>query len=373
MRLKANSYWLLVLTLLVLSFLGGWLRDRSEGSRPLFVIQPQAQVAPVSALELSIDQPEEPTNEAPPEDWTLIRGPVRLQADPSSGNLFVIDEGRDETLSEFSPSGQALHDFTAPMAPQMQSITGLAILPDRVWIADLLGSSLHTLDRKRGRWNTIVLAAEPYRVEALGNKLVLMRVVAPQLFDLTDLQGSVAQSFGDLLHRQSENALALDGYIACSGGGIVYTGKYLGVLAAFSPEGRLSYLVQTIAPPPYPFVMSEGRRKWLRHGPILASLSLAVSEGTVFILMRRRVGLSLRSAVDLYRSHDGTYQKTLLLPVAETWSSIAVARGNLYAASAQRIVRWQIAGLTQAKEPDELSEGRSFLKFQLNGLKEIGL
>lgn len=364
MRLRANSYWLLLLTLVILSFLGGWLKDRSEGSRPQFVIQPRAQIAPVSALELSVAQSEEPTDETPPRDLAPIRGPVRLQADSSSGNLFIIDEGSGETLSEFSLTGQTLHHFIAPMAPQMQSITGLAILPDRLWIADLLGRSLHTLDRDRGRWNTIALATEPYRVEALGGKLVLMRVVAPQLFDLTNLQGDVAQSFGDLLHRQPENALALDGYIACSGNGIVYTGKYLGVLAAFSPNGQLTYLVQTIAPPPYPFVMSEGRRKWLRHGPILASLSLAASEGTVFVLMRRRVGLSLRSAVDLYRARDGAYLKTLLLPFAEKWNSIAVARGSLYAASAQRIVRWPIAGLAmQEIEPDKVSEGRSFVKF----------
>ena len=112
---------------------------------------------------------------------------------------------------------------------------------------------------------------------------------------LTDFQGNVSQSFGELVHRQEENALALDGYMVRSMGGIVYTGKYLGVLAAFSREGRLSYLVQTIAPPPYPTLMSEGQRKWLRHGPILASLALAAGEDTLFVLARRRVSFSLDS------------------------------------------------------------------------------
>ena len=197
-----------------------------------------------------------------------------------------------------------------------------------------------------------------------------MRVVAPQLFDLTDLQGKPLQSFGDLVRLQAENALALDGYIVRSGDEIVYAGKYLGVLAAFSSEGRLSYLVQTIAPPPYPAIMAEGRRKWLRHGPILASWSLAVSEGTVFVLARRRVGMGFRSMVDLYRSRDGVYQRTLLLPNAETWNSIAVARGILYAASERRIVRWSTDGLTtMVSTPNDISAGRSFLKFQANGIE----
>lgn len=365
MKFRVSSYWLLVLTFLVLSFLGTWLRDRSGETRPQFLVHPNPQLVSIQNQELVIiNQPEKTSHE---EVSVVIQGPVRLEADYSSGNLFIIDEGKGEALSEFSPAGQALHVFTEPAAPRMKSIADVAILPDRLWIADLLSSSLHTLDRKHGRWSTIALAAEPYRVEVLGENLVLMRVVSPKLLDLTDFEGNVSQSFGEFLDMQGENALALDGYIVRAGDGIVYTGKYLGVLAAFSSEGRLSYLVQTVGSPPYPFVMSEGRRKWLRHGPILASLSLAASDGTVFILARRRVGLSLRSAIDLYRSRDGVYQKTLLLPASEKWSSIAVARGNLYAASDKRIVRWSTDRLTrQVMTQDKASEGRLFIEFQAN-------
>lgn len=363
MKLRGHSYWLLLLPLLALSFLRGWLRDGFGDSRLRFVVRPDAQVASINLQELRVL-----AGGAPPKASPLIRGPVRLEADSSTGNLFIIDDGRGETLSELSPSGQVLHVFDEPPAPRMESVSGLAVLPDRIWIADLLGSSLHTLDRKRGHWSSIALAAEPYRVEALGKRLVLMRVVAPQLFDLTDFQGNVSQSFGELVHRQEENALALDGYMVRSMGGIVYTGKYLGVLAAFSREGRLSYLVQTIAPPPYPTLMSEGQRKWLRHGPILASLALAAGEDTLFVLARRRVSFSLRSAVDLYRSRDGVYQKTLLLPATEKWYSIAVARGNLYAASEHRIVRWATGGtVTQTLAPNEISAGHSLLEFHSTG------
>ncbi len=369
MKFRASSYWLLLLTFLVLSFLGTSLRNRSGGSRPQFLVDPNPQAAPISAQELEIIASHEGVaDKTRAEATALIKGPVRIEADNSSGNLFIIDEGRGESLSEFSPSGTALHVFTELTTIQVKSITDLAILPDRLWVADLLGSSLHTLERKHGRWDTLPLAAEPYRVEVLNENLVLMRVVAPQLFDLTDLQGNVSQSFGDLLRRQNENALALDGYIVYSKGRLIYTGKYLGVLASFSPDGHLSYLVQTASPPPYPFVMSQGRRRWLRHEPVLASLSLAASDGTVFVLSRRRVGLGVRSAVDLYRVRDGRYKKTLLLPASEKWTSIAVTHGNLYAASERRIVRWPTAGLTtQAPAADEISKGRSFLDFKASG------
>lgn len=365
MKLKANSYWLLFLTFLVLSFWGTSLRNRSGGAPPKFLIEPHPQVEPITTQELEIIAA--PAGKTHAEAATLIRGPVRIEADSSSGNLFIIDEGRGESLSEFSPSGRPLNIFSEPTIPRMKSITDLAIRPDRLWIADLLGGSLYTLDRKNGGWQTFALAAEPYRVEVLSSNLVLMRVVAPQLFDMADLQGNVSQSFGDLLHNQDENALALDGYIIRSENSIIYAGKYLGVLAAFSPNGSLSYLVQTVSPPPYPLVMSEGRRKWLRHEPVLASWSLATGDGTVFVLARRRAGLRVRSTVDLYRSRDGIYQKTLLLPDSERWTTIAVTQGNLYAASERRIVRWQTAGFTTHKSASDISKGRSFIEFQTNG------
>lgn len=343
MKLGSKSYWLAFLTFLLLAVFGSRLRGRPGGSQLAFVVLPREQSGPVRAfklaapLDLSATLGEgEPSGASP-----FVKGPVRLVAD-GFGDLFVIDDGDGEVIKQLSSSGAPTRVFSELKALGMQSVTGLTSQPDRLWVADLLASSLYHLDRRSGTWKAQKLAFEPYQVETLGERreLVILRIAEPQLFSIVDIHGIRSRSFGILLKGQSKHALALDGYVAQAGDSILFAGKYLGVLASFSPNGKLNYLVRTIAPPEDPIVVQRGRSRWVEHGAILACYALATRDETIFALAHRAVGLRVQSVIDLYRANDGTYIRSLMLPEAERWESLAVGPMDLFAASERRVVRW---------------------------------
>lgn len=358
--ISGRAYWLLFLTFLGLSVFGSGLVDRLDGSQPELARPPRPQSDPLRIEELLVDDARGPLAHL-----SAIKGPVRIEAEPA-GNLFVIDEGNKEVIVELGRNGELLHVFEGKGVPVMKSVTDLAILPDRLWVADLLGSSIHVLDRTSGTWNTSKVSAEPYRIETVGagrERLILMRVLAPYLFDITTAKGVIVRPFGKLLHSQEDHALALDGFITRSADNIIYSGEHLGVIASFSESGRLNYLRNTIDPPKKPVLMSRGGSRWLRHGPIRASLSIAGSSEGLYVLAPRAMGLKVRYFIDVYRASDGTYRKSLLLPDDQEWISLAVSRENLSVASDQRIAQWPAAVLTTSATVSEVSTGRSLIDF----------
>ena len=358
--ISGRAYWLLFFTFLCLSVFGSGLVDRLDGSQPELASPPRPQSNPLRIEELLVDHGRNPLSLL-----SVIKGPVRIEAEPA-GNLFVIDDGNKEVIAELGHNGDLLHIFEGNGVPQMKSVTDLAILPDRLWVADLLGSSIHVLDRASGTWNTSKVSPEPYRIETVGagrERLIFMRVLSPYLFDVTTAGGEVVRPFGKLLRSQEEHALALDGFIARSAGSIIYSGEHLGVIASFSESGRLNYLRNAIDPPKEPVLMSRGGNRWLRSGPIRASLSIAGNNEGFYVLAPRVMGVQVRHFIDVYRASDGTYSKSLLLPGDQKWRSLAVGGEHLWVASDQRIIQWPITVLKRSVTIPEVSTGRSFINF----------
>jgi len=361
---EPRSYWLLFLILLLLCAFAAVVTNRLDGSRPQFLETPGEQQGPIRIQRLLIDGMAGHLSEVVSPTATVC-GPARIEAGPA-GELFVIDDGDHERIKEFSTAGDLLHAFDGADVPHMESVTDLAIVPGRLWVADLLASSIHTLDRRNGIWNSYKTNIEPYRIETTidgTERLVIMRIGSRHLFDLTTSRGEFFTSFGALLKDQGYHSLALDGFIIRSGSSIIYSGKHLGVLASFSTTGALNYAVETIDAPENLKVMEKGGRRWLHHGPLLASVSVA-GVGDVFsILTERALGGDVRFFVDLYEVSDGNYLRSLLLPGNERWTSVAVSDDYFYAASETAILRWEASVINRDVQEGSVSTGRTFMIF----------
>lgn len=360
-----RSYFLLFLTFLGLAILASSLNSGTGGSTPEFVTPPWVQSGTVRAQRLAAPtggsvQPLSPPP-VTPAPQPAVHGPVRIETTPD-GHLFVIDDGDEQRIKEFSAAGELLRDFGGEATSRILSVTDLAILPERLWVADLRGGAIHTLDRQRGTWTTAKVDPAPYRLEPIADgreQLVLMRLVGPHLFDVITPVGEDVFSFGTLLEEQDHHSLALDGFLTRSASALVFSGKHLGILAAFSPDGSLLWLSHPIAAPEPPVVTeSEGRRS-LTRGPLPASISIAANEETVCVLTRRVAGLYVRHFLDLYAARDGSYYKTLLLPHPTLWTSVAVDSGHVYVASDRAVVAWPLSALSEKAIP--LETGRSII------------
>lgn len=293
---------------------------------------------------------------------------IRLEVGPD-GNLFIVEEapvGR-VYFREFTPAGELVADFSTSDGPDFDSITDMAFDDERLWVADLLGSSVHQLDRTTRTWTTMKFPAEPYRIEVSRHwprHLLVMRVGAPKLFEVTDARGKVEAAFGDLLADQENQALVLDGFIARCGESLLFSGKYLGLLASFTEGGEFNYAVESIEPPSTTAaVVSRGGKRWVRHGPILASRDISGDTQRFGVLASRPRRLEIRAFIDLYRTDNGQYYKSLLLPREDQWTGLAIGMDGLYAASTRRIVRWPHAVLSFANGESRLAMGQSIIAF----------
>lgn len=345
MSLAPRTYWTLFGLLLLGSVFGTNLADRRMGSRARFLIPPKPQTADLRVNELQALEPSQhrPSLRLSDGSPIIIRAPVRIEASPD-GALFVIEDGEQGALTELDPAaGETTVVHQAKRPRSMKSITDIAFQSDEVWVADLLGSSIHVLDRNTGRWRSTKWYVEPYRLEptvSAPGRLLVNRVGTPYLFDVMTPRGEILQSFGLILQNQHYHALLLDGFIVRSGPNILYCGQYVGVLASFSENGQINWLASSIVPPKPPVLMDRKGIRWVNHSPLDASLSVAATEDWLYVLSRRTALASVRSYIDVYSTHSGEYSMTLGLPQAEHWTSVAIGSDILYVASEHRIVQW---------------------------------
>jgi hypothetical protein len=332
----------------------------AESDAPLTLQAPLAQTASLRVEELA-------TLPAPPASGpTRLVGPVRVEAD-ETGGVFVIDDGQEETIAEFNSDGTLVQTLAGPAVPDIKSVADMVVLPNSVIIADILGKSLHYFSRKHRSWQTFADPNEPLRVETIGQKddgLFVMRIGRRFPFDLTSLDGRVAQSFGDLLLDQSNQSLILDGYLARAGARIVFSGKYLGLLAAYNEGGDLQWLAETIVKPEPSVVVRQGDQARVSHGPIVASQGLTAHGGVIAVLARRIDRIAIRYFIDLYRSEDGRYVKTLRLPDQGKWTSVSSSGRHVFAASTQGVFRWSVDVLDASAPTDLLSAGQSIVNLK---------
>jgi hypothetical protein len=276
-------------------------------------------------------------------------GPLRLAAAPE-GNLFVIDEGSGESLHEYSPDGWMIQDIPYDVSPSPQSVSSVAVTARYVYVADVVGGLVFVFDRKEKAWSSIRTEVDPYRVVASTNdELFVATISESHLVHQVSSTGAVIHSFGSLLNEQAYHSLVLDGYLGMAGEELIFAGRYSSFLTSFSPDGNVRYLRSFVAPVKPPVIIEDGDRRWLRHGTLPASHSLAIVDNTVFVLSRRFRAGRRHAFIAAYELDSGDYLHTLQLPGEWSWTSITVGARRLFAARGPVVESWP---LVEAMNPE---------------------
>lgn len=360
---SSRSYLLLLFTLLAITVaVASYDRSRRGAVEPTFLRAPSPQVAGLPPRNLMLD---------PAKRGTALREhgvhtPVRISA-AAGGALFLVDDAKVAKLRAYRIDG---NDVTSTVpgkdAPAFDSITDLAADDKRLVVTDMFGFTVHTLDRQSGTWSRTPLDREPYRAVPMGtapDRLLVMRIGARWLFDVVAADGTVVDSRGDLLVDQAETALALDGFITRADDGVIFAGKHLGVLASFSDNGELEWLVALIGPYEPPAIVTAGNRRWVEKGALASSQPVTARGGLVCVLTRRIDSLSISSFVDVYDRQKGRHLRSLRLPGRHDWSSLTLSDDHLYVANRGGVYRWTTDVLHAEPALDPLSSGESVIAF----------
>jgi hypothetical protein len=166
--------------LFLLTLVGARVSRRLAGSAPEFVMSPRKQLADLQVEPLAVEIADSSAHQGamPP-----LSESVRL-AVASDGHLFMVQEGRAELVREYSASGELLNSWQAPEVAEVFSVSDISIELGELWIADLLGGAVHSLDRETGTWTSVEIDPPAYRLAVFDSpaRFVITRVTAPKLF-----------------------------------------------------------------------------------------------------------------------------------------------------------------------------------------------
>jgi len=276
---------------------------------------------------------------------TSLKDPVLMRAE-NSGNVFVLDWS-DLRVKEFSPDGKLLKAFgeEAGNPGAFVNPTGFALdSGGNLWVCDIKQRQIGVFNTD-GTKRTIKPQNNVYRIAAIGNAMIMMDTpVQSTLFETYDLSGKQLKSFGELLEDQSDNGVVLDGDIVADAEnhGIIYGGRYLGLIGAYDAEGKERFLVQTIDNLPQPRVLDiEGTRK-VKPNTTRTVLSLSLLNNELYVLSGVHPnGTADRGGkiMDVYDKQDGHYLYSWELP-AEGQEAI-VTSNYIYIRNDKEVAVWR--------------------------------
>jgi hypothetical protein len=282
---------------------------------------------------------------------TSLKNPEKMQAN-SNGDILVLDWA-DLRVKEFSPDGKLLRAFGEELGKPgaFENPTGFALdSRGNMWVCDLKQQRIGVLNTD-GSKRTIRPKNMIYRIAAIGD--VMFTMVTPdysKLFETYDLSGQQLKSFGELLEDQSNKGLVLDGDIApdAENHGIIYGGRYLGIIGAYDLEGKQRFLVQTIDTVPQPAVLNiDGRMRKVKPNTARPVLSLSVLNNELYVLSGVHPDGSAGSGgkvMDVYDKQDGHYLYSWELP-ADAHEAI-VASNYIYIRRDKEVTVWSFKANT---------------------------
>ena len=254
-------------------------------------------------------------------DSTSLKAPAKLQAN-KNGNIFVLDWS-DLRVKEFSPDGKLQRAFGEEVGSPgaFANPTGFALdSSDNMWVCDFKQERVGVFNRD-GSQRSFKPKNTIYRMAALGDVMITMVVLEySRLFETYDLSGRQLNSFGELLQDQANKGLVLDGDIVpdTENHGIIYGGRYLGIIGAYDAEGKQRFLVQTIDNVPQPMMLNiDGRMRKIKPRTALPVLSLSILDNELYVLsgVHPDGTAGVRGKVmDVYKKQDGTYLYSWELP-----------------------------------------------------------
>ena len=279
---------------------------------------------------------------------TSLKAPAKMQVQ-NNGNLFVLDWS-DLRVKEFAADGKLVKAFGEAVGKPDAFLNPTGFAMDsggNMWVCDLKQQRIGVL-KPDGSKKIITPQNTIYRIVAIGDVMFMM--VTPthsNLFETYDLAGKQLKSFGELLEEQSDKGLILDGDIVADAEnqGIIYGGRYMGVLGAFDVEGKQRFLVQTIdnvPPPPLWDVEHEGKKRKIDPNTTRPVLSLSVQDKLLYILSGVRPDAKADGSgkfMDVYDKQDGHYLYSWELP-ADAQEAL-VASDYIYIRSNQEVTVWR--------------------------------
>lgn len=284
---------------------------------------------------------------------TSLKAPAKMGAD-NSGNILVLDWS-DLRVKEFSPDGKLLRAFGEEMGKPGAFVNPTGFAMDsggNLWVCDLKQERIGVFNAD-GTKRTIKPQNTPYRIAAIGDKMVTMDTpVNNTLFETFDLSGQQLKSFGELLEDQANKGIILDGDIVtdAENHGIIYGGRYLGILGAYDAEGKQRFLVQTIDNVPPPTVLdveSVGKKRKVKPNTALPVLSLSILDNELYVLSGVHPDGTAGpggKVIDVYNKQDGHYLYSWELP-ADGQEAI-VASNYIYIRSDKEVTVWSFKSNT---------------------------
>ncbi len=341
-REKTFLYALVVLVASGLIF--GTLRGGSIQIQRSWLIEP----APQPTLERSwssMEFAERPFGAAN-SGWQLIKG--EAVAGTPGGALLVLDWGRP-AVHQLDFDGGSRVSFLGPATlvedlfpPPIDFAVGASGEVAAVFSRD---PSVHFFAAGGEPLSVLPLEGDPLRVAVTTeDRLVVMTATGEDLFEIFDREGRLLKRFGRLIEGEYQDRVLLDGDLAADGmGGFVYAPYYLGLIASYTGEGELRFLVRTVpeGPRELPLIIvgDDGSRRILPGTP-RSCLTVHVDGGRIYRLSERETRASRRRILDAYRSSDGLYLESIRLPNGPR--DAFLVGDLLYTVHEQRVREWQL-------------------------------
>jgi hypothetical protein len=248
----------------------------------------------------------------------LYASTLKVSAD---GGIFVVD-GAEWLLKEFSPEGKlvARYGYGKGQGPgEFISLTDFDVShPGEVWVSDGHAGRISIFERGGRLKRQIKLTLTPYRLVRTASQTftILMITGSGSPFRLFDESGEDRRALPAFLDGRSDGPFAVEGLLAPDGaGGFIYVGRYVGLIARYSPAGTLDYLVKTINAKGLPKVAkATNGDRWIDREELPNAQSVNVSEGKIFVLTPVRKALRITGSIDVYNLADGRYLYSLRPP-----------------------------------------------------------
>ena len=267
----------------------------------------------------------------------------------SYGNVFVLD-WTDSAIKKFSSEGEHLRsyrwalpeDVSVPPVPVDFAVSNAG----EIWSVYTDLQLVKVLDSGGETKAILELEAPPHRI-ALGSEgdfVVMALEQSPHLFRSYGPNGVLRRQFGRIIAGDFQDRTLLDGMMAADGeGSFVYAPLYVGLLASYTIEGELRFLVQTInsgsEPLPRIIARPKGWQK-LEPGSPWKSLTVHVADGRIYVLSERESTGAKQRILDVYSNDDGTYLHSIRLPNGPR--DVLVDGDLLYTVHAEEILRWRM-------------------------------
>ncbi|HEX3529029.1 MAG TPA: hypothetical protein VH988_18385 [Thermoanaerobaculia bacterium] len=339
-----STFFLVMATLIVAGVVAGSFKHDSRSMQPALRVsgprpRPQARSARswqersfAKALVLS------PATGAP-----LLR-PLSLKED-RSGDLLALDWS-DAGVRRFTAAGQPRAAYHLPAGVRGGNPEDFDVdSGGNVWICYHDAGTVVELEPGGRPQQTWHLANSPHRILAPGaGRLVVFAADAgSNLFYRYSEQGEMLGGFGRLLEGDAQDPLTLDGDVARDGtGGFVYAALHTGLLASYTLDGALRFLVQTIDRVKLPtIVTATGASRKVAAGSPFAALTVSVAGDEIYVLVDAPAFQGSPSrALDVYSNRDGSYLYSFHAP--EQTSFALVAGDHMYTIQDAVITRWRM-------------------------------